>query len=166
MKLFLMPKEPTWWIWLMIASLLALGLAGVEAGRYGVVLLGAAQALWFLLKYRAWKPYPVQIRIAFTLFVLGCMIPALRWMLWVPMFGTLAFLLFGYCLMGRMLSLMPWNCEEPVTGELLRRTFLSAPVISRPEHGLPPGCDSPGICELEANFAKQVRPHREYTGVR
>ena len=31
------------------------------------------------------------------------------------------------CLMARMLSLLPWNRTEPITTDLLRRTFLSRP---------------------------------------
>jgi hypothetical protein len=35
--------------------------------------------------------------------------------------------IFGYCLMARMLSLLPWNRTEPITADLVRRTFLSRP---------------------------------------
>jgi hypothetical protein len=154
-KLILMPKEASWWAWLLIATLLAVGLAGVEVGFYAAIALSTAQAGWVLWKHRAWKPYPVQIRVAYTACLCLYLLPGFRWMFWVPMLGTFALVLFGYCLMARLLSLMPWNRSEPLTGELLRRTFFSAPVIGRADHGLPStGC--PGsICELEAQVAQR-----------
>jgi hypothetical protein len=66
-------------------------------------------------------------------------------------------LLFGYCLMARVLSLRPWNRTERLCLNLLRRTFLTAPVVGRADHGLP-ACDrAGGVCELEARVAIAAR---------
>jgi len=157
MKLFLMPKEPTWWIWLATASLLAVGVAGVEAGFYAAIALSVAQSIWMLLKHRAWRPYPVQIRVAFTLCLICYLTPGFQWMFWVPLLGILALVLFGYCLMARMLSLMPWNRTEPLSGGLVRRTFLVGPVIGRAEHGLPSVPSGISICEMEASVARRAQ---------
>jgi hypothetical protein len=54
--------------------------------------------------------------------------------------------------MGRTLSLLPWNRIEPLSLDLLRRTFLSVPVVSR---GVAPracGAEA-GVCELESRAA-------------
>jgi hypothetical protein len=50
----------------------------------------------------------------------------LNWLFWLPAIGTPAQVLFGYCTLARCLSLMPWNRREPLSTELVRRTFLSA----------------------------------------
>jgi len=41
--------------------------------------------------------------------------------------GTFALVLFGYCLMARILSLLPGNRTEPVSLDLILRTFLTPP---------------------------------------
>jgi hypothetical protein len=154
MKLFLMPQKATWWVWLVTATLLAVGLAGHDAGFHAAIALSVAQCGWFLQKHRAWSPYPVQIRVAYTACLIMYLLPGLRWMFWVPMLGTFALVVFGYCLMARLLSLMPWNRTVPVTAQLLARTFFTAPVLGRADHGLSleDGCPG-GVCELEARLA-------------
>jgi hypothetical protein len=71
------------------------------------------------------KAFPVQLRVAYTLLLIICLFPPMRWIYWVPAVGTFTLVIFGYCLMARMLSLLPWNRAEPITVDLLRRTFLS-----------------------------------------
>jgi hypothetical protein len=153
MKFFLMPKEPTWWVWLVTALLLAVGLAGVEAALFAAIGLSAAQSVWMWSRYRSFQPYPVQIRVAYTAFLLSYLPAAFRWMYWIPMLGTFALVLFGYCLMARLLSLAPWNRREDLTANLLHRTFCTAPVVGRAEHGLPAAGAAGGDCEREARIA-------------
>ena len=61
-------------------------------------------------------------------------------------------LVFGYCAMGRTLSLLPWNRTEPFSLNLLRRTFFSLPVVVRPELVSACGGEN-GVCELESRVA-------------
>jgi hypothetical protein len=139
MKLLLMPKEPTWWIWLATVALLALGLAGYALGFIAAIAVSVAQAVWFLAKHGSMKPYPVQIRVAYAACLLAYLIPGFNWLFWAPTLGTVALLLFGYCLMARLLSLMPWNRQEAMSAVLLRRTFLTPPIPGNARHGLPAG---------------------------
>jgi hypothetical protein len=141
MKLLLMPKEPTWWVWLVTALLLACGLAWHPAGFVAAIALSAAQSAWFAWKLRDLWAYPVQIRVAYTGLLLLCLTPLLRWLYWLPTVGTAALLLFGYCLMARMLSLMPWNRVANLSPTLLRQTFFTPPIPGNARHGLPAsGC--------------------------
>ena len=72
---------------------------------------------------------------------------------------VVALLVFGYCLMARTVSLLPWNRAEPLTLDLLRRTFFSAPVVMREEvRSACGGLD--GVCEREARVAS-LRPRCE-----
>jgi membrane protein implicated in regulation of membrane protease activity len=47
---------------------------------------------------------------------------------WILLAGTAASVLVDYCLMARMLSLLPWNRRAPLTWHLVVRTFLRPPV--------------------------------------
>ena len=68
----------------------------------------------------------------------------------VPVVGTFALVIFGYCLTARVLSLLPWNRAEPITIDLLRRTFLSrSRLLDRAESVSWAGC-GPGLCSIEA----------------
>lgn len=149
----LMPKEPTWWGWVITVGLLALGLAGQPWFFVWAMAFSLAQSIYFISKMRSLKPYTVQIRLAYSGLLGVCSLPFLRWLYWLPTLGTTALVLFGYCLMAQVLSLLPWNRYEPLTLSLLRRTFCSTPVIGRADHGLPAvGCPG-GVCELEGRFA-------------
>ena len=62
----------------------------------------------------------------------------LQWLYWIPIVGTWAQIIFGYCAMARLVSLFPWNLQEPFSWRLLWRTFFSAPVRGNIQQGLPP----------------------------
>ncbi len=57
---------------------------------------------------------------------------------WVPLAGAVARVLFGYCMMARMISLLPWNRSAPFSVALLGKTFFSAPTRGNILHGQPP----------------------------
>lgn len=58
--------------------------------------------------------------------------------------------------MARALSLRPWNPTKGLYRELLRRTFMTAPVVGRADHSLPACGRAGGVCELEARVAIQT----------
>ena len=152
MKLALMPQAPGWWIWLATVALLGAGLAGAGAGFSAAIALSLAQTLFFWRKLGRVSAMSVQIRLNYTALLAVCFIPAMRWLYWLPALGTSALLVFGYCLMARTLSLLPWNRTEVLSVDLLRRTFLSAPAVIR--HRAASACgEGQGVCELEARVA-------------
>lgn len=114
------------------------------------------QAIVMMIREKKLSAFSVQLRLAYLLLLGICFVPQMRWLYWLPTLGTLALVIFGYCLMARVLSLLPWNRMEPVSADLLRRTFLSPPDPSRiagdPKSA---GC-SGGLCTIRA----QVEPHR------
>jgi type II secretory pathway pseudopilin PulG len=154
MKLMIMPKEITWWAWTLTAVLLAVGLVGFAAGFIAATALSVIQTVVFLFKTRSFRDFTLQIRLAYSLLLIVCAIPVMRWLYWLPAVGTSALILFGYCLTARVLSLLPWNRTEKLTLNLLRRTFLSPPVAGNMMQGLPSrGCPG-GVCSLEAKVAQ------------
>jgi hypothetical protein len=154
--LFIMPQDWTWWVWLVTVCLLLGGLVGIPEAFVAALLLSIGQSLLFLARERAFKAFPVQLRLAYTLLLIICFYSPFRWFYRVPAVGTFALVIFGYCLMERALSLLTWNRAEPITVDLLRRTFLSRPrLLDRVDHGSSTGCGG-GLCSIEA----QIEPGR------
>lgn len=137
MKFMPLYREPIWWAWLATVILIGVGLAGYEAGFYAAIGLSTLQIAWLATLERLLWSLPVQIRIAYTLCLIGYEFSAMRGFYWFTAAGTVAFLIFGYCVLARMLSLMPWNRREPLTVPLVRRTFLTPPAVGNVHQGMP-----------------------------
>ncbi len=130
-------RDITWWYWAATVPLLAAGLAGYDAGFMGAALLTAIQVVHFSYREGSATAFPVQVRIAYLgLLVLAQWHP-FYWVYWLQLIGTTAMVLCGYCLLARVMSLLPWNRTEPFTLKLLARTFFSAPVPGNILQGLP-----------------------------
>ena len=156
--LIIMPKDWTWWWWLVTACLLLIGLMGIPEAFLAALLLSIAQSVLFFARERALGAFPVQLRPTLLL-IICCFLP-IRWLFWLPAVGTLALVIFGYCLMARMLSLLPWNRTEPITADLVRRTFLSRPrPLDRADSVSSASCGV-GLCSIEA----QVEPGTSQQG--
>jgi hypothetical protein len=150
---FLMPRNLTWWVWAITALCLAAGLMGFSSGYYAAIVISAIQIVVFDFREGSLFAFPVQIRLAYTGLLILCQVPSLGWLYWVPTVGTFALVLFGYCLMARTLSLLPGNRTEPMSLDLILRTFLTPPVVGNIHHGLPAtGCPG-GVCALEGRIA-------------
>lgn len=154
---FLLFTDWTWWTWAVTAVLLALGLWGVPGCFEAAIVLSAGQTAVMLIRERSVSAFPVQLRVAYTLLLLASYPPWMNWLYWVPAVGTSVLVIFGYCLTARLLSLLPWNRQEPISLDLLRRTFLSAPTLpSSPPTQSRFACAG-GLCTVEAQVAKRER---------
>lgn len=129
--------EISWWYWAVTDVLLWAGLSGHREAFYAAAVLSVAQAIYLALRERGIRAFPVQVRIAYASILLLALWPPLRWLFWLPAIGTLALVLFGYCLLARLLSLLPWNRHEPLSWRLVRRVFLAKPVRGSVLQGLP-----------------------------
>jgi hypothetical protein len=113
--------------WALTAPLLASAIAGVD-WAYAVVLgLAAASAVYYAARLRSIRAYRVQVRLGFLVVAGLAAVPGLRGVLWVPLLGTTAQVLVGYCPMARLLDLMPWNRAVPLTW-----TMIASVVTRRP----------------------------------
>ena len=70
MKLMLLPKDLSWWLWTILAVLLFAGLAGYAAGFIAAVLLSAIQTWHYYRKLRLCSHYAVQTPLAYALLML------------------------------------------------------------------------------------------------
>ncbi len=130
-------REFSWWYWAATDVLLFLGLAGHTEAFLLAIALSAVQIVHFRWRTGAFAAFPTQVRVAYTGLLLLALLPAMRWLYWIPAIGTLAQVLFGYCTLARLVSLMPWNRLEPLTWRLIWRTFASRPVKGNIMQGLP-----------------------------
>jgi hypothetical protein len=89
--------------------------------------------------------------------MLICYLPPIRWLYWLPAVGTLALVVFGYCLLARILSLLPWNSPETCSIARLRRTFFSAPDLNRVANSRAAAARcAGGLCTIEAQVAPEL----------
>lgn len=153
--LFLLYRDWTWWAWTVTAILLAMGLGGISGSFEAAILLSVCQTAVMLVRDRRISAFPVQLRLAYTLLLMVCYPPWMHWLYWLPTVGTFALVIFGYCLMARALSLLPWNRQEPLSLELLRRTLLSAPTLPRSPATHGRFACAGGLCSIEAQVAKR-----------
>jgi len=122
----------------LTACLLTAGVAGFQSGFVLAIDLTLVQLIHFAAIERSVTSFPVQVRFWYLIVLLVALPKPLQWIYWVPMVGTWAQLIFGYCTMARCVSLLPWNRGERFSFGLLKKTFLSLPVRGNIMHGLPP----------------------------
>ena len=129
--LYIELSDWTWWAWAITTALLIAGLAGHSMAFISAMLVTVGQTVILLMREGDRTVFAFQLRIAYLLLLIICFPLPMRWLYWLPTIGTTALLVFGYCLLARILSLLPWNSREPYTLDRLRRTFLSAPDPNR-----------------------------------
>lgn len=125
-----------WRYWFVIASLLTAGLLGQEGAFYVAIGVAAVQCVHFAVRERSVASFPVQVRVGYLALLLVASVPALRPIAWVPVVGTWCRLTWGYCLMARLVALLPWNRSEPLSWAFVRRMLLSRPVRGNVLQGL------------------------------
>lgn len=128
----------SWWYWLVTVGLLTAGVSGWPTGFLLAIGLTVVQLTHFTLRERSMTAFPIQVRLGYLSVLLIALPENLQVIYWIPTIGTWAQVLFGYCPMARMVSLLPWTRREAFSLGLLKRTFLSAPVRGNILQGLPP----------------------------
>jgi len=127
-----------WWYWLLTACLLTWGVAGYPFGFELAIGLTVVHMIDYIVRERSLTAFAVQVRLSVLLYLLLSYPEPLQFLFWVPVVGIWARALFGYCIMARTLSLMPWNRRLPFTGALLFKTYFSRPVRGNIMQGLAP----------------------------
>jgi hypothetical protein len=115
-------------LWLAVGLALAAHLAGVRYALTATVLLVALQGarsapLWA----RTSKTLALEVAVAYLLLLLLGTSPSLVIVHFLELAGTIALVVFGYCPLARVLSLLPWHRRSPITRARLVATFLSPP---------------------------------------
>jgi hypothetical protein len=153
---FLLLDDWTWWAWTLTAVLLTIGLMEQPIAFMGAMLVTIVQGIVIFIREKSLLAFAVQLRIAYLVLLVICFVPPLRWLYWLPTVGTFALVIFGYCLMARMLSLLSWNRQEPLSVDLISRTFLSRPDLSRLAGSFVPSGCAGGLCSIEAQVPPAI----------
>ena len=120
-------KSIGWWYWLATAVLLTAYLVGLPGTGEVAVALLAVQVAHFRWREGSFGAFPVQVRVAYlAIFIVG-IAPNMLVLHWIQTIGVWAEVLVGYCLLARMLALLPWNRAVPLTLGVLRFVLFSPP---------------------------------------
>jgi hypothetical protein len=114
-----------WWYWLMTVGVLAADLLGWSLGLYLAMALCVVQIVHVIRLTGEMTAFPVQVRVAYLALLFAGLWPPLWWVHWVQLVGTSVRVTVGYCFLARVLSLLSWNRRQPLSRDLLARTFLS-----------------------------------------
>ena len=122
-------QDVSWWHWALAVPLLAAHLMGVEGALGIACVLCVVSGGYFFSIVRAWRPYPVQLRLAYLAMLVGGTLPFGEWLHWLQLVGTTAMVTVGYCLLARVLNLLSWNRSEPLTWALVKRSLFRDPCV-------------------------------------
>lgn len=120
-------RKLEWWYWLVADVLLMLALWLQREWMVVAIAFNLLQWLHILFRRQSVVHFASQVRLGYLLWLLAGLLPGLFWMHWIQVAGTTAMISVGYCPLARMLSLLPWNRAQPLTRQLLVRTFLAPP---------------------------------------
>ncbi|WP_447028017.1 hypothetical protein [Vibrio parahaemolyticus] len=121
-------NDTGWRYWLITGVLLSYGVVADPMGFVFAIGLTVVHLLHFIISKRSVTAFPIQVRFWYLSLLLLAQIEGLGWIYWIPAIGTWAQILFGYCAMARLVSLLPWNSNERFSIALIRRTLLARPV--------------------------------------
>ena len=121
-------NDTGWRYWLITGVLLSYGVVADPMGFVFAIGLTVVHLLHFIISKRSVTAFPIQVRFWYLSLLLLAQIEGLGWIYWIPAIGTWAQILFGYCAMARLVSLLPWNSNERFSIALIRRTMLACPV--------------------------------------
>ena len=97
--------------------------------EYVVYFTALHTLLIFILKNFSIKPFPVQVRLAYLIWVtVGTYVPHMIIVMYITTIGLATNLFIYYCPLARIIYLMPWNREEPLSINIVKTVLLSPPV--------------------------------------
>jgi hypothetical protein len=120
-------SDIAWWHWALTIPWLCLRLNGAQRPIVLAVVLCAAMAAYYYISLQSVKAFPVQIRLVYLGLLIVGLAPGMIWIHWVQLAGTTVMIMFGYCLLGRCLRLLPYNRSEPLTIPLIYRVLWREP---------------------------------------
>ena len=125
-------KKVVWGLWFITFVGLVLGFFYREFYEY-VVFFSAAHVILFLFLFRfRLTAFPVQLRITYLIWIaVGTYVPHMVILMYITTIGLASNLFVGYCLLARMMYLLPWNREESFSFSLLKSVILTPPVPGR-----------------------------------
>jgi len=131
-------KDFNWWYWLALACVLTIGISGYPAGFMLTIIISSVHLIHFMFSEKSITSFPVQVRFWYLAYAVVSYPEDLQVLYWLPVVGTWARAVFGYCFLARTLSLLPWNRREPFSSALVIRAYFTRPVRGSILQGLSP----------------------------
>lgn len=125
-------KAVVWGLWFVTWIGLIGGICDRICYEY-VVAFSLLHAVLFLVLFGfRVAPFPVQVRIAYLLWVAtGTYVPHMEFLMYITFVGLATNLFLDYCPLARLLYLLPWNRDEALSADLVARVFASPPTPGR-----------------------------------
>ena len=121
-------KPLMWGMWFITWVGLVGGLFDRQYFEYVVYFSAIHAVLFLLINGFNVRPFPVQVRIAYFIWVaVGTYIPNMVFLMYITLVGLAANIFLGYCPLARMMCLLPWNRNEAFSLSLVGRVFFSPP---------------------------------------
>lgn len=130
-------KDYGWWYWLASTTCLWFAVTSYPPAYNWALMIAAVQLLHYIIAQKGVTNFPVQIRVGYLSVLLLAMPEGYQWILWVPAVGTFLRVSTGYCIMARMLMLMPFNRQVQLTLRFIKTAFFTPPMRGNILHGLP-----------------------------
>jgi len=124
----LFQNDRWYFLWLATVVFLTAGVLSWETGFLTAIAITIFNFALALAEEKKITAFPVQLRLVFLGMLCLFYLEPFRPLYLIPIAGTLTVIFTGYCLLARVLVLMPWNRREPLTADLMKRTFFSPPV--------------------------------------
>ena len=113
--------------WLAIVLSMAAHFAGAPGAMPLALGVAGLQTVHALAATRQGSHLSVQVRAVFLALLCIGLLPHLGPLHVLMVVGTGVLLVTDYCLLARLLSLLPWNRHEPISIDLLRRLLSTPP---------------------------------------
>lgn len=118
-----------WWYMLATYALLWAGVLADPVWAAAAIASCLAQAVVFGIEDGDFFSLTSQVRYVLSLIILaGFWQP---WLWWLPLAGLTVRLTTNYCLLARLVSLLPWNRKEPLSAALIKARIFSRPTKGR-----------------------------------
>ena len=119
--------------WYMLATYAAIW-AGVLVEPFWAavaIFLCLVQVVHFGIQDKNLFSFTCQVRYVLMAILAVGLVEGLEWVWWIPIAGLTLRLTTNYCLLARLVSLLPWNRKRPFSWKLVKEMLFSKPV---------PGC--------------------------
>jgi hypothetical protein len=114
--------------WQLTALLLAAHFAGCSSSLDAAIALSGVQVAHVaILSGGQWRALDLQVRLVFFALLGVGTLPGMEWLHLLQFAGINGVLVADYCLLARLLSLLPWNRSHALSWALVRRVLLLPP---------------------------------------
>lgn len=114
--------------WQLTALLLMAHFTGWAHGLPAAIALNGLQAAHFaFVRCGHWRALDLQVRVVYLALLGAGTLPGLGWLHLVQFVGVNAMVVVDYCLLARLLTLLPWNRPQPLSWAFACRVLLLPP---------------------------------------